>query len=200
MSFSSEWQGVKDAWNDSKSPASPGARFGLLFDPTRYVADAFGKGDEYRSAITKSGDWMNERLSGALGTSDRGGWAANKPASTLGLLAAGYFTGGGMLGGGSSSGAGSGSGGLGIFSNGGASGMSGVGGGNAGALAAGNGIGGGSGIGSATSGGGFLGSLQQNPQQYLQMMQGMGGGQQQQQQQEPRPLQPVVIKGRVFWI
>jgi len=74
------------------------------------------------------------------------------------------------------------------------------GGGAQGALAASHGIGGGAGIGSATSGGGFLGSLQQNPQQYLQMIQqsGMGGGQQQQQQ--PHQLQPVVIKGRVWWI
>lgn len=199
MSFASEWQAVKDAWNDSGSSASPGARFGLLFDPTRYVADAFGKGDEYRNAITKSGDWANERLSGMLGTRGGNGWAANKPASTIGLLAAGYFGGGAALGGGSGGGmfgGGSSGSGLGIFGNGGQGGLAGVGGGNAGALASQGGISGGAGIGSATSGGGFLGSLQQNPQQYLQMLQ----GQQQPQQQEQRPLQPVIIKGRIFWV
>lgn len=199
-SLSSQWEAVKNAWNDSKSSESPGGRFGLMFDPTAYVLDAFGKGDEYRNAITKSGDWMNERLSGALGTSDRNGWAANKPASTIGLMAASYFGGSGLMGGMGGGGAGgSSSGGLGIFSNGGKAGMSGVGQGNVGQLFANTGFntGGVAGVGgTGASGSGFLGSLQQNPQQYLQMLQ----GQQQTQQQEQRPLQPVVIKGRIFWV
>lgn len=97
----------------------------------------------------------------------------------------------GLMGGGSGNG-------LGYFSNGGKAGLQGMGGGNAGQLAATHGIGGGAGMGAAGSAGsgGFLSQLQQNPQQYLQMMQGG----QQQQQPPPHQLQPVVIKGRVWWI
>lgn len=188
------WADTKRAWNDSSSSDSPGARFGLLFDPTAYALDAVGYGDKYRDLVKGSGDWANTRLSGMLGTRGGNGWVANKPASTIGLLAAGYFGGGALAGGGSGAGA---SGNLGIFSNGGTAGMSGVGGGNAGALAASHGIQGGAGIGSATQSSGFLGSLQQNPQQYMQLAQQMQG---QPQQQQQRPLQPVVIKGRVYWL
>ena len=197
MSLASQWDGVKRAWNDSTINESPGTRFGLMFDPLAYIG-----GDKYRDFINKTGDQANLKISKAIGTDDRGGWAANKPASTIGLLAASYFGGGaalGGLGGGGAGGGASGAGqGLGIFSNGGAGGMAGVGGGNAGSLAASHGIGGGAGIGSATSTGGFMGSMN-DPRQWMQMAQQMPQGQQQQQEQ-PRPLQPVVIKGRVFWI
>lgn len=185
-SISALWDDAKDAWNDSTSSKSPGARFGLIGDPLYWIF-----GDKYGDKIIQSGDWMNERLSGALGTSDRGGWAANKPASTLGLLAAGYF-GGGALAGGMGGGAGGGSSGagslgtgfgsdLGIFSNGGAAGMQGVGGGNAGLLAANHGIAGGAGMGSAAP----TGAL--GMQDYLKLAQGMGGGQSGQQSQ-PQPM------------
>ena len=205
MSLASQWAGVKNALKSDNSE-SPGARFGLMFDPTAYLLDAVGYGDKYRKAVTGSGDWANERLSGMLGARGGNGWVANKPASTIGLLAAGYFGGGaalsGMGGGGAAGGAGgagSAGQGLGVFSNGGVGGLSGVGGGNAGALAASHGISGGAGLGSAsTAGGGFMGSMK-DPRSWMQMAQQMPQGQQQQQQQ-PRPLQPVMIRGRVFWI
>ena len=143
-SLSEQWQGTKHAWNDSTSPESPGSRFGLMFDPLAYIL-----GNKYRRFINKTGDQSNLKLSKWLGTSGKGGWAANKPASAIGLLIGGGEAGGGMFGGG---GAGGGSTGLGVFSNGGTGGTAGVGGGNAGALASSGGIGGGAGIGGAGGG------------------------------------------------
>jgi hypothetical protein len=184
-SFNRLWGDALNAWEDDKSYESPGARFGLLFDPTAYALDIFGKGDKYRDLVIKSGDEMNRTLSSALGTDDRNGWAANKPASTLGLAAAAYYTGAGLLGGGGGgAGAGGGSGAgtgfgsdLGFFSNGGQAGLEGLGGGNAGLLAANNGIAGGAGMGASTA----PGSL--GMEDYLKLGQGGGQGQQQQQQQ-----------------
>lgn len=197
--FSSQIDKAKSAWGDSTSPASPGARFGLAFDPTSYMLDLFGKGDEYRKAVEGSGDWMNERLSGALGTSDRGGWAANKPASTIGLMVGGYYGGSGLLGSSGFGAGGSSQGSLGIFSNGGSAGLQGVGGGNAGALASQGGIGGGAGLGAAGSaaGPGTVG-FSSNPQSYMNLAQQMGGGQQQQPQQDQR--KPYWVRGNIVWM
>lgn len=197
--FGDQIQKAKDAWGDSKSPASPGARFGLAFDPTSYMLDLFGKGDEYRKAVEGSGDWMNERLSGALGTSDRGGWAANKPASTIGLLVGGYYGAGGMLGSGGLGSGGGSQGSLGIFSNGGRAGLSGVGGGNAGALASQGGIGGGAGLGAAGvgAGPGTVG-FSSNPQAYMNLAGQLPGQQQQQPQQDQR--KPYWYRGQIVWM
>ncbi len=185
-SLSQQWKAAKAAWDDDTSPESPGARFGLMFDPTYYLLRATDKklGQKYHDVITKSGDEMNRTLSSALGTDDRNGWAANKPASTIGLLASAYYGGsalGGLGNGGGSVGSGPGGsmtsadftagydpallgktpfglqsgGGLGMFGGGGAGGLQGLGGGNAGALAQSGGISGGAGMGSATAPAGF---------------------------------------------
>lgn len=176
MSLASQWAGVKAAFGDSKSNASPGTRFGLMFDPLAYIG-----GDKYRDFINKTGDQANLSLSKALGTSNKGGWAANKPASTIGLLAAAYYGGGSALSG-MGGGGGSSSSGLGIFSNGGRAGLSGLGGGNAGALASQGGISGGAGIGSAQA------APALGAQQYMKMGQQLLG-QQQPQQQQAAPAQ-----------
>lgn len=212
MSFWDQWKDTKSAWNDSQSPASPGARFGLMFDPSAYALDLVGKGDKYRDFIKKTGDESNKTLSSALGTDDSNGWVGNKPASTIGMLIGGGYAGSGMFGGGAAGGGasggsgmfgnmfGGGSGqGLGIFSNGGAGGMAGVGGGNAGALANAGGIGGGAGMGAAGSAAGpaQLG-LSGNWQQYMKAAQGMPG-MQGQQQQDTGP-KPYLWKGKVVWM
>lgn len=214
MSLSSQWKEAKAAWDDDTSSASPGARFGLMFDPTAYMLDAVGYGDKYRDAVKGSGDWMNEKLSSTLGTNDRGGWAANKPASTIGLMVGGYYAGGGLLGSGAGSGTGAGAGGGtsapwgGVFGQGGTQGMSGVGTGNAGQLFANTGINTG-GVGSVggTGSPGFMGSMQQmNPQQMMQLAQQMPGaqGQQQQQQQQqsqpPQGKRPYLYRGQVVYL
>jgi hypothetical protein len=185
---------ARSAWEDDTSPASPGAEFGLAFDPTAYLADLFGKGDNYRRMISKSGREMNRTLSSAIGTDDRGGWVANKPVSTVGMLVGGYYGGSGLagMGGGGAGGGASGGGqGLGLFANGGQGGMAGVGGGNAGALAQAGGIPGGAGIGSATAGGGMG---QMGMQDWMKLAQsggggGMGGAGGGNQQQAPPPPQ-----------
>jgi hypothetical protein len=199
MSLSDEWAAVKAAWNDDTSADSPGTRFGLMFDPVRYSLKPFGLDDNYADLINKSGDESNRTLSHLFGSDDRGGWSANKPASTIGLLAASYFTGAGLMGGGGGGGAGGAGGGAqpwgGFFGNGGQGGMAGVGQGNAGQLFANTGIntGGVGGVGGTGGGmGGLLGSM--TPQDMIQMGQGMGGQQQPQQttvvqqapQQDPR--------------
>lgn len=99
-SLSQQWKETKDAWNDDTSPKSPGARFGLMFDPLAYIL-----GDKYRNFIKKTGDESNRSLSHWIGSDDRGGWVANKPASTIGLIIGGSYAGGGMFGGGSGAGA-----------------------------------------------------------------------------------------------
>lgn len=176
-SLSQQWKATKAAWDDDKSYESPGARFGLMFDPLAYIF-----GDKYRKLITKSGDEANRTLSSALGTDDRNGWVANKPASTLGLMAAAYYGGGALMGGGGGGGAGAGGGGsgggLGLFANGGQGGMAGVGGGNAGLLAQSGGIGGGAGMGAAGTAAGPAGLSMGGGggwQQQLQQMMGQGG-------------------------
>lgn len=172
-SLRQQWDATKAAWDDDTSNASPGARFGLMFDPLAYIF-----GDKYRKEITKHGDKANLELSKLLGTDDRGGWAANKPASTLGLMAAAYYGGGALMGGGGAGGSAGGSGqGLGLFSNGGQGGLQGLGGGNAGALAQSGGIGGGAGMGAAGTGAGpaQLGMGGGGWQQQLQSMMGQGG-------------------------
>lgn len=177
-SVRSQMDRARAAWDDDTSPESPGAEFGLAFDPTAYVADLFGKGDNYRRMIRKSGREMNRTLSSALGTDDRNGWVANKPVSTIGLMAGMYYGGsalGGMGNGGASAGGGSGAptgGDLGVFSNGGQGGMTGVGqGGNMGNLVRANG-----GTGSV---------MQQGGMQQLQQQQ-MPQQQQEQEQQRPQ--------------
>lgn len=201
-SLSQQWRDTKAAWDDDTSNASPGARFGLMFDPLAY---AFG--DKYRKEITGHGDKANLELSKLLGTDDRGGWAANKPASTIGLMAAAYYGGGAMMGGagGGSAGGGmfgssTGGGNLGLFSNGGQGGMAGVGSGNAGSLFANTGIntGGVGGVGGTGAQGG-LGQLgMQDWMKLGQGMPGMGGGQQQQQEQSgPKPY---LYRGQIVWM
>jgi len=161
-----------------KNHKSPGTRFGLKFDPMAYFLDLFGKGDDYRDFINKTGDTANKAVSKvakplhkfttqidpiakAVDDSKEGGkvneWVTNKPASAVGIVT-GAMAGGSALsglGGGASSGVGEGVTGWGGASTGGlegassfAPGMS-VGGGNAGALAASHGIGGGAGMGAA---------------------------------------------------
>jgi len=108
MSFWDQWKDTKAAWNDSQSSASPGARFGLMFEPTAYMLDLFGKGDKYRDLVKKSGDQANKTLSSAIGTDDSNGWVGNKPVSTIGMLIGGGYAGAGMFGGGAAGGAASG--------------------------------------------------------------------------------------------
>lgn len=93
-SLSSQWKGVKAAWDDDTSAESPGTRFGLMFDPLAYIL-----GDKYRNLINKSGDESNRSLSHLLNTDKKGGWVANKPASTIGLIVGGSYAGSGMFGG-----------------------------------------------------------------------------------------------------
>jgi hypothetical protein len=186
-SFRGLLDSAQDAWNDDTSYESPGARFGLAFDPTAYFLDIFGKGDDYRDLVTKSGDEMNRTLSSALGTDDRGGWVANKPVSTIGLMVGGYNAGAGMgLLGGDGGGVAGGTD-LGIFANGGQGGLTGLGGGNAGALAQSGGISGGAGMGSATA------AAPMGWQQYLEAGQGLMGQQQPQQQPSPPPPQQPTV-------
>lgn len=86
---------------------------------------------------------------------------------------------------------------LGVFGNGGVSGMQGVGAGNSGLLAQQGGISGGAGIGSAST------SAPGGLQQYAQMMQGMPGFPGQQQQQTPPPSpekKPYWIRGQIVWL
>jgi hypothetical protein len=177
-SLSSQYRDTKRAWDDDTSYESPGARFGLMLDPTAYTLDLFGLGGKYRDFIKKTGDESNRTLSSALGTDDRGGWAANKPASTIGMLIGGYYAGSGMMGGG---GGGGSDGGLGFFGNGGKGGMTGVGQGNAGQLFANTGIntGGVQGVGGTGAGGGMAGMGMQD---YAKMM-----PEQQQQPEAERP-------------
>lgn len=195
MSLSDQWRAVKAAWNNDTSYESPGARFGLMFDPTAYTLDLIGKGDKYRELVTKSGDEANRTLSSALGTDDRGGWAANKPASTLGLLTGGYYAGAGLLGGGAQGGNG-----LGFFGNAGKAGMSGVGQGNVGQLFGSTGIntGGVAGVG-GTGAGGFM-QQAGGVKGLLGMAQGMPGMQQQPQQQQQQGPKPYLWKGQIVWM
>jgi hypothetical protein len=200
-SLSSQWDAAKAAWNDDESHLSPGTRFGLMFDPLAYIGDAAGVGDKYRNFINKTGDQSNLTLSKALGTDDRGGWAANKPASTIGLMAAAYYGGGAMMGGGGGGAGSSGGGNLGFFGNGGQGGMAGVGQGNAGQLFANTGIntGGVQGVG-GTGAGGFM-QQAGGMQGLMQMGQGLPGMQQQpQQEQQQQGPKPYWYRGQVIWM
>jgi hypothetical protein len=189
-SLSEQWKAAKSAWDDDESNLSPGTRFGLMFDPLAYIG-----GDKYRDFINKTGDQANLTLSKAIGSDDRGGWAANKPASTIGLMAAAYYGGGALMGGGGGGGASGGSN-LGIFGNGGQGGMAGVGSGNVGQLFGSTGINTGGVAGVGGTGQGMFGSM--NPQQMMQMGQGMPGMQQPQQQQEgPKPY---LYRGQIVWM
>lgn len=159
-SLSSQWKDTKRAWNDSQSSDSPGARFGLMFDPLAYIL-----GDKYRNFIKKTGDESNKTLAHAIGSDDSNSWVGNKPASTIGLIIGGSYAGGGMFGGG---GSGPSGGDLGVFSHGGSGGMSPVGGGNAGVLANSGGIEGGAGVG-GMGGGSMMGKqMPQMPGQQQQ--------------------------------
>jgi hypothetical protein len=200
---------ARGAWEDDTSPESPGAAFGLAFDPTAYLADAFGKGDNYRGMIEKSGREMNKTLSSAIGSDDRGGWVANKPASTIGLMVGGYYAGGGLMGGGGGGSGGAGGGGmfgsqggtgnLGLFSNGGQGGMGSVGTGNAGSLFGSTGIntGGVGGVGGTGASGGLSQLGMQDWMSLGQQGQSLMGGQQQQQNTGPKPY---LYRGQIVWM
>jgi hypothetical protein len=205
VSLSSEWKAVKSAFEDDESNLSPGTRFGLMFDPVRYSLKPFGLDDKYADFINKTGDQSNLTLSKAIGTDDRGGWAANKPVSTIGLATAGYFTGGGLMGSGGGGGAGGAGGGSqpwgGFFGNGGQGGMAGVGQGNAGQLFANTGIntGGVGGVG-GTGAGGFM-QQAGGMQGLMGMAQGMPGMQQQpQQEQQPQGKRPYLYRGQIIYL
>lgn len=118
-----QWEQVLAAGSDPNSNASIGTRFGLMFDPLHYVADAFGFQDNYDRFVNKSGDWFNKQGSSVVKPIDKvhrkydplhkaisstpegdmaANWITNKPASAAGLVYGGIAGGSALLGGGAS--------------------------------------------------------------------------------------------------
>lgn len=206
--FDFEAFNLKDMWGKLKD--DPERIFLGAADPlsSKFWGEVTGK--DYEPLVDQmggayGGDWIS-----AFGNGQDGGVYGRAKEAGIDTKAGGYmhdaahvlsaiFGGQGLMGSsfGSSLTPSSSSGNLGIFSNGGQGGMSGVGGGNAGLLAQQGGIPGGAGMGSAT------------PQtfgmsDYLKLAQ-QSMPQQQQQQQTPPPSgmsvpRPIFVGGQLVWV